>query len=507
LENSARQSYQRIFRSSSIMGAASLVDMVAGVIRTKCAAIFIGVQGVGLLANLTSIQSLIGSFASWGIPMSGMREVALASNSPDTQDVAHKVCAMMRWCWISACVGALLILLLAPILSVWILGDASHVADVRWLALAVLCGRVAAGYTSVLQSLKRVSQLAQMGIVNALGSSVLAAVLYWQLGIKGVALSVTGSFVLQALVGHWFFCQTGVPVVRQSWRQTAKEGWPMIRLGTAFMWNGLLLCLVGFGTNALLTQHGGLVLAGLFNAALSLATLAVNFVLNAMNVDFAPRLSGLGHDKPAMNLLINQQLELGLLISLPLLGLVMVFADPLIHLLFSRAFEASAFLLPWLLLGNLLKIVSWPPAFVVPSLGLGRLFFVVETGFNFGYLASLPLALQHFGVAGAAYAYCLMYLLYALNAWRLAHRHTGCTLAASARGLLIRALLAMLALMLVGWSLPLHWALLAGCVLWLLIAVYCARELVRRIGEENRLVRLLLAVPAIKTLLLPGGSR
>jgi enterobacterial common antigen flippase len=504
LESSARQSYQRIFRSSSIMGLVSLVEMAAGLVRTKCAALFVGVHGVGLLANLTSIQGLVGSFASWGIPMSGMREIALAQNNGDQIDVAQKVCAMLRWCWISAIGGGLIILVFAAALSSWVLGDASHTRDVLWLSLVVLCGRLAAGYTSVLQSLNRIRYLALLSTVNAVGSSLMAAILYWSMGIEGVALSMVCAFVLQVLVCRWFYGQLKLPRVSQSWAQTRELGLPMIRLGTAFMWNGLLLCLVGFGTNAMLTRYGGLGSVGIFNAALSLATVLVNFVLNAMSVDYAPRLASLGNDKPAMNGLINQQMELGLLVSLPLIGLAMVFAVPLIHLLYTREFVAAAEILRWLLLGNLLKIVAWPLAFVIPSLGKGRLYFVVETSFNLAYLASIPLMVQIAGVAGVAYAYLMMYLLYALMSYRLAYKYTGFLLNATTQALLLRGLATPVALLLLGIALPLYWALGIGLCIWLGLAIYCGRGLVNRVGVESRVVRLLLTIPGMKMLLGAG---
>lgn len=507
LENSARQSYQRIFRSSSIMGMVSMVEMMAGLVRTKFAALFVGVQGVGLLANLTSIQGVVGSFASWGIPSSGMREIALAHSTGDQQNLAQTICAMMRWCWISALVGAALVLLLAPSLATWAMGDSTHVRDVLWLAVAVFCGRLAMGYTSVLQAMHQLRQMALATTINAMGSSAMAAFLYWKLGIEGVAFSMVASFVLQLLMAYWFYRRLNLPVVSQSWRQTRDLGWPMLKLGTAFMWNGLLLCLVGFGTNAFLTQHGGLAAVGIFNAAMSLSTVMVSFLLSAMSVDYAPRLAGVSKDKPAMNHLMNQQLELGLLISTPLIGLAMVLSVPLIHALYSSEFVAAADVLRWLLLGNLLRVIALPLAFIVPTLGLARLYFVVETSFNLGYLLSMPSMLKLVGVVGVAYAYLIMYALYTCVSWALARRHAGFHFHTSTLALLFRAGAAPLLLLAVGVLMPLAWGLVVGGLIWLLVCAYCLRELVRRVGTENRVVKMLLAVPVLNTMLESGGKK
>ena len=62
-----RDSYRRILAATAIMGGATVVTILVGVIRTKLFALLVGPAGIGLIGLLTSIMA---TAAAVGIPIS-----------------------------------------------------------------------------------------------------------------------------------------------------------------------------------------------------------------------------------------------------------------------------------------------------------------------------------------------------------------------------------------------------------------------------------------------------
>jgi PST family polysaccharide transporter len=108
-----------------------------------------------------------------------------------------------------------------------------------------------------------------------------------------------------------------VSVVAVSWRESFHLAGGLVRLGLAFMWSGLAVAVVAYLTRALITQQISLEAVGIFSAAFALSGMFRNFVLGAMGADYYPRLTAVASDRNAVNRLVNEQTEIGLLLAVP----------------------------------------------------------------------------------------------------------------------------------------------------------------------------------------------
>jgi len=136
-----------------------------------------------------------------------------------------------------------------------------------------------------------------------------------------------------------------VPPVTLTWRQTWHEAGGMVRLGLVFMGTGLMASAVSYGTVTLITQYMGLPAVGLYSAAFALSGIFVNFVLSAMGADYYPRLTGVAHDPAAVNRLVNEQTEIGLLLAVPGLLATLALAPWIIRLFYTSEFLPAVELL------------------------------------------------------------------------------------------------------------------------------------------------------------------
>src|SRR3982751_3017493 len=91
-----RQTYGEILKSTALVGVASVVNILAGIVRTKTNALFLGPAGVGLMGLYSSVLALTQSLAGMGIQNSGVRQIAEASGAGDRQAIARTTFAVRR---------------------------------------------------------------------------------------------------------------------------------------------------------------------------------------------------------------------------------------------------------------------------------------------------------------------------------------------------------------------------------------------------------------------------
>ena len=80
-------------------------------------------------------------------------------------------------------------------------------------------------------------------------------------------------------------------------------------------------------------------------------------------------------------------------------------------------------MLRWQVLGDILKVASWPMGFILVAMGRGGIFIATELAWNAAYLGSLILGIPEWGLVSAGvsfwFAYVILYAVVVLVASRL----------------------------------------------------------------------------------------
>lgn len=493
-----KASYGQILKASSIMGGAAGINMLLGMVRTKFAAVLIGTTGVGLLASFGAVQGLIGTLAGLGIQSSAVRDIAAAVAKNDEQAIGRAVLALRRICWITGLAGLLTMAALSPLISQLTFGSDQYTLDIAALGLIILFANLSGGRMALIQGMRRIGDMARANILgSALGTISTIGFYYW-LGLRGIVPALVILAAMQLVIAWHYARRVPVTKVHLTWRQTFSEASGMVRLGVVFMWNGLLLSVVGYVTVTLITQQEGLAAVGIYSAAFALSGLFVNFVLQAMGTDYYPRLTGLAHNPSAMNKLVNEQTEIGLLLAVPGLLATLVLAPWIIQILYTQAFTPAVELLRWFVLGCLGRVISWPLGFVMLALGKSRWFFLTETSFNVFHILLIAVALSIVGLKGVAIAFPILYIGYTLAVLLVGMRLTGFRWTRGTTRMIWASVALFLTCMALLEVLPFVPGMTLGILITAVASVVCLRGLVRLIGQEHRLSRAVCALPGIK---------
>lgn len=126
-------SHREIFRSSAIIGGATVINIVIGIVKVKVLAVLLGPAGVGLMGLYQNIVGLASTLAGCGLGNSGVRQLAASAGEEATLAIVR------RALWLANLVlglaGMALLWLLREPVAQWVFGDATHVGDVGWLGL------------------------------------------------------------------------------------------------------------------------------------------------------------------------------------------------------------------------------------------------------------------------------------------------------------------------------------------------------------------------------------
>jgi PST family polysaccharide transporter len=482
------------------MGGAALIGLFFGMVRTKFAAILIGVNGIGLLSSLVAIQGLVSAIAGLGIQTSVVRELADAFVRGDEREIGAITLTLRRISFLSGLFGAVVMVLVSPQISQLTFGAVDYQWDIAALSAVILLGNLQGGQVALIQAARKVNILAKMQIYTAFFGTIVAVIFYIFIGLRGIVPSLVMLSIIQLAISFYYTNQLVIPEIKMSWIESIRYSNRMVHLGLTMMWSSLLNYAVIYATNVAITSHINLQAVGIYSAALALSGVLVNFVLSAMAADYYPRLSGFASNKKAMANLVNHQTEVGLLLAVPGLMATLTLGPWILEFFYTSEFLSAVNLMQWFILGCLGRVISWPLAFIVLALGRGRLYLLTETATNLVSFILMVIGLLIFGIEGVAIGFFILYIIYTLIMYITAKYLIGFSWSRSVNRLLI-ILLPMIILDFILTRISNGWmAILFEITITFVVTLYCIRELLSRIWniEDIKISTLRKYIPGYK---------
>jgi enterobacterial common antigen flippase len=488
---SARQStYGQILKSSVLIGGSSAFNLALGLVRTKAMALLLGPPGFGLMGMYSSIANLAQTIAGMGVNSSGVRQIAAAVGSGDTDCIARTAFVLRRTSVALGLLGAVLLAALSGPVSLLTFQSYGRSASVALLSLAVLFKIVSDGQGALLQGLRRISDLARMAMLAGAFSTVAGVALVYFLRERGVVPSLIAIAGTTLFFSWWFSRDEASLSVAPSTPSVGQEVAALLKLGFAFMASGMLMMGGAYAVRLMVVRQVGLGAAGLYQSAWTIGGLYVGFILQAMAADFYPRLAGVIKDRAECNRLVNEQAEVSLLLAGPGVISTLTFAPLVISLLYSSAFGDAVAILRWVCLGAALQVITWPMGFIIVAEGRQGIFLWCELAYTVVHMGVAWALVRSQGVNGAGIAFCVSYAFHGVMLYPVVRRLTGFRWSPGNRRLGLAFLLTIGLVFCGFYVLPFWLATTVGTIAALLNALYSVRVLAHLVSMQ-RLPRFL----------------
>lgn len=407
-----QKAYRQVLKATSLFGGVQIVSIIAAILRSKVAALFIGPIGIGILGLLNSALNLITSVSKLGLDSSSIKEIAATNSLNDNRQVSKVIYTLKRFLWITGIFGALFTLIFSPLLSQLTFQNTDYTFAFRWISIAVLFKQLTLGDFSILQGLRKLKKLAQVNLYGSLGSVIIAVPMFYFFGIDGVVPTIVLTAILGFLVSRYFTFSVKVEKEHQSLKDTFRNGKPMIKLGITLSIGSLVTLLVAFIIQVYITNIGGLEEVGFYNAGIIIINSYVGLIFEAMSKDYFPRLSEIIKNKKEVTQTVTRQAMIAVLLITPIIIVFLMLSEYFIIILYSKAFLPIWVFLNFAIIGTLFKAVSWSMGFVIIANGHSKLFIKAAIGFNMLMLIMNVIGYSSYGLMGIGVSFMIYYLLH-----------------------------------------------------------------------------------------------
>lgn len=390
-----KESYKQIFKSTSIVGGAQIINIIIGIVKNKIIAILLGPAGVGVAGIFQTIVELVRNGTGLGINFSGVKNVA--ENNTDSQRVARTILVLRRWEFGTGLVGMLVVIVLCNFFSNYSFGNDGYTYSIAFMSVTLLISAVSAGQLAILQGLRRIKEMAKATLLGSILGTLISLPIFWWFGIAGIVPSMILT-ALGSLMVSWYYARKVITEkVQLSLSETFSEGLGMAKLGFFIVVNGFVATISLYVIRVLIRTHLGMDSVGYFQAVWIISTMYINILLNSMLADYFPRLSAIKDDKEASNKLINQQLEMTLLVGTPMLMGMIAFATLAINILYTNSFHSAVSVLKWQMMASFFTFISYTVGVLYLSLNKGWYAIIIETLRQIIYISFVFFGWKYFG--------------------------------------------------------------------------------------------------------------
>lgn len=485
-------SYRNILKSTSLIGGASIINIMITMVRTKFVALLIGPTGVGLLGTYSQIISVVSTMSGMGFGSSGVRQIAEAVGTGDEERIAITVHTLRRTVWLTGSIGMMVMILFCIPISRVTFNTDTYALPIAFLGITILLSAIASGQSCVLQGTRRISDIARISVIGTIYGTLISIPCYYFWGLKGIVIALILNAIASLITSWWFARRVQIMSIVLKWHVARVEARALFALGLSFVGASLITQLSYYIIRVFLIHQFGLNDVGIYQSAFGLSGILIGFVLSAMGTDYYPRLTAAASDNSKVQQMVNEQAEISILLSLPGMAAMMIFAPTIIHIFYAESFMAAVPILRWSMLGVLGRVFSWPLGFVLLAKGKGQLFFLTEFIASTLLVGATYYFTSVYGLIGAGVAFMCLYTIHTALMLVVVNIIAGTTWTHRTLKLVILSSVVMIVLMVncvVNPSLIIHW----GINIMVLgpVAYLCIRQLSQKseIGLQSLLTR------------------
>jgi PST family polysaccharide transporter len=273
-------------------------------------------------------------------------------------------------------------------------------------------------FSAILNGLKEIRKFTIVNICSSLiGVSITVLAAYF-FGLEGVLIASTATAIIIFGINIYIFNKLGI-----KWKPDFKS-WDkrVVKMLSAF---SLMAIISGFVVPAMqILVRNRIILqfsvedAGYWQAVTKISDYYLGFITSVLGVYYMPRLSEIN-----TKVELRKEILKGYKIVLPVVAvvafLIWLFKDYIIHILFTPAFLPMKPLFTYQLLGDFFKIGSWLLAYIMLAKAMTRTYIATEILFAASYVALSYYFMNHYGIIGATYSFCINYGFYWILMWFL----------------------------------------------------------------------------------------
>lgn len=423
MNSSENTGYKSVVKSTALFGGSQIIQIIISVAKSKLVALWLGTQGMGLMAVFSMVSNLVFSICNLGLASSEVKVIASERNNGNDNHVNRVVKAIHRWVLVSGLLGGLVVVFLAKYLSTLYFGNTDYVFCFALLSFVIVFNSLYQEHLAVMQGFRALKHIVKTNIIGATCGFLVSVILFYVLKVDGIIWSLVLTAILNSIISHFFYRKLNIKTnFYQSVKDSIKLSSSAVKIGIGMAVSAVSVSAVEFIVRSFITSTGGFEEVGLFSAGWTINAQYLGLVFTAMAKDYFPRLSQNYKNDKVLKELMSQQGEVAMIILAPLIVVMLVLIKPCIYILYTSEFLVAAPMIEWLLIGSFIKSGSWGISFIFLAKGDVNTFLCNELGIKLVTLPSYLIGYKLWGLEGVGYAYTFIYTIYFILVALVAYR-------------------------------------------------------------------------------------
>jgi len=412
-------SYKQIAKSSGLIAFVSIFQMVFGLLRNKIIAVLLGAKGFGIYGLFQVFVETAITFASLGLDKSGVRQIARYGDS--TVDRDRCIAVFFRGLLVTSVFTALICIVFSKAISQSLFNTEDYYVGIILASGAVILRSISQGQISILNGIRDLRGLALSQILAAVIGSILSVVFIVFMGLDGIVLSFVSFGLASLLFSYYFVRKQKIQKVTYTRTEFFTEFRLLIYLGLGFSVSAAIASFFTFLSRSYIGSFFDIEVVGIYQACWLISNMYIGIILTAMGVDFMPRLMKSIDDVVKVRKMVNEQMELGALLSGVGVIFIILFSEILLILLYSSEFSAGSSIIRWQVLGVSLRVLGFPLAHSVMAFKKPVWYALIQSVFALIEYLFLILFTKYYGFDGLGISYFAGYIIFMLM-WYVATR-------------------------------------------------------------------------------------
>lgn len=400
-------SYRTILKTGLFFGFVRIFRIAIEIIRNKIIAVLLGLEGVGIISLFTNTLNLVQSAAGLGVSQSAIRNISEANGLNDQTKIDFFISITNKLVHYTAILGFLSTVILSPVLSLWTFGGWNYTWSYFFLSVAVFFNILSEGRSSVLKGVRSSKFVGMSSILGSLFGLLFVVPLYFIYGEK----SIVPSLIIVA-VTMCFFVGMYLKKIKYTkqvikWNVFISESKKITTVGFALMLVGFLGVFFDLIISIYIRTVGDLDIVGLYSASSTIITGYFGVILSSMTADYYPRICTIVSSNNLINNELNKQIEISLIVMLPIAVFFVFFSPILINILYSNKFLDGIKYMDYAIIGTIITTCSNSMGIILLAKQAVRSFITCSIMNRLCFIPVYIFLYNKFGLTGLGVGYTL----------------------------------------------------------------------------------------------------
>jgi len=421
--NTTESTYSKGFKGIAIFGGLQVYKIFTSIVTTKISALFLGPIGVGIYGLISSTLATLESLTSCGLGISAIRNFASADKKGDINLVSKIYQILLRLCFISGVIGCLFCTIFSKWLSKLAFGTEEQAWAFALVSITLIFTQLISAQGAILVGLGKLKTISKMRIGVSTLTLFLTVPLYYFFNDRGIVPVILGSSLIYFALSSYYSNKVKLPKISVSQDEISTISKGLFITGIAISLSYTLVALSGYFIRIFIANYGDEVTVGLFISSFALVNTYLGLIFSSIESDFYPRLSGTVSSKVEFERTLSEEMELVLLLVIPLVTFLMVYSQPVLSIFYSSKFFAAKNLIIWSSLSMVAKVPGWACSIAIISIGKNKLYFWNQLIYTLYQLIFNMIGFYCAGLLGIGISYFIGQCLYSVQTIYIVKRH------------------------------------------------------------------------------------